>query len=95
MPRVCVGGGGGASAAEIGAVPPDGRKRCYRVLIGRCDRSRCAPHHKSRPILGQGLEVRVGAHARKRHVSTIRDVGRSRVDVYVVPGRCDVRSLDP
>ena len=28
---------------EIGAIMPDGRKRCYRVLIMRCDRSRCAP----------------------------------------------------
>ena len=27
-------------------------------------------HHKSRPRLEQGLEVRVGTHARKRHVST-------------------------
>ena len=33
------------------------------------------------------------AHVRKRHVSAIRDVGGSRVDVYVVPNRCDVRSL--
>ena len=47
-------------------------------------------HHKSGPRLGQGSEVRVGAHARKRHVSTMKDVGGSRVDVYVVPGRCDV-----
>ena len=52
-------------------------------------------HHKSRPRLGQGPEERMGAHARKRHVSTIRDVGESRVDVYVVPGRYDVRSIDP
>ena len=43
----------------------------------------------------QDSEIRVGAHARKRHVSTIRDVGGSRVSVYVVPGRCDVRSSDP
>ena len=41
-------------------------------------------HHKSRPRLGQGSEVRVGAHAWKRQVSTIRGVGGSRVDVYVV-----------
>ena len=44
--RVCVcvgGGGGGETRRDIGAIPPDGRKRCYRVLIGRCDRSRCAP----------------------------------------------------
>ena len=32
------------------------------------------------------------AHVRKRPVSTIRDVGGSRVDVLVVPGRYDVRS---
>ena len=37
----------------------------------------------------------MGAYAQKRHVSTIRDVGGSRVDVYVVSGRCDVRSIDP
>ena len=37
----------------------------------------------------------MGAHARKRHVSTIGNVGGSRVDVYVVPGRRDVRSIDP
>ena len=37
----------------------------------------------------------MSAHARKRHVSTVRDVGESSVDVYVVPGRRDVRSLDP
>ena len=34
---------GGGARREIGAVLPDRRKRCYRVLIGRCDRSRCAP----------------------------------------------------
>ena len=51
-------------------------------------------HHKSSPRFGQGSKVRVGAHARKRHVSTIKDVGGSRVDVYVVSGRCDVRSID-
>ena len=27
---------------EIGAVPPDGRNRCYRELAGRGDRGRCA-----------------------------------------------------
>ena len=52
-------------------------------------------HHKSRPRLGQGSEVRVGAHARKQQVSTIRGVGGSRFDVYVVSGRCGVRSSDP
>ena len=46
-------------------------------------------HHKSRPRLGQGSEVRVGAHARKRHVSTMR------ANVYVVPDWCGVRSFDP
>ena len=30
----------------------------------------------------------MGAHARKRHVSTVRDVGGSRVDVPAVPSRC-------
>ena len=54
-----------------------------------------APYHTSRPRLGQGSEVRVGAHARKRQVSTIRGVGGSRVDVYVMPGRFGVRSSDP
>ena len=34
---------GGGAWREIGAVPPDGCKRCYRALIGRCDRSQCAP----------------------------------------------------
>ena len=34
--------GGGGAWPNIGAVPPDGRKRSHRVLIGRCDRSRCA-----------------------------------------------------
>ena len=33
------GGGGGRARREIGAVPPDERKRCYRVLIESCDRS--------------------------------------------------------
>ena len=28
---------------EIGTISPDGRKRCDRVLIVRCERSRCAP----------------------------------------------------
>ena len=36
----------------------------------------------------------MGAHARKRQVSTIRGVGGSRVDVYVMSGRCSVRSSD-
>ena len=48
-------------------------------------------HHKSRLRLGQGSEVREDAFVRKRHVSTIRGVGGSRVDVFAVPGRCDVR----
>ena len=52
-------------------------------------------HYKSRPRLGQGSEVRVGAHARKQHMSKIRDMGESRVDVSVVPDQCDVRSIDP
>ena len=30
----------------------------------------------------------MGAHARKRHESTVRDVVGSRVDVHAVPGRC-------
>ena len=34
----------------------------------------------------------MGAHVQKRHVTTKRGVGGSRVDVLVVPGRCDVRS---
>ena len=34
---------------EIGAIPPDGRKRCYRVLIGRCDCSRHARRVLTRP----------------------------------------------
>ena len=49
-------------------------------------------HHKSRPRLGQGSEVREDANVRKRHVSTIQGVGGSRVDVFAVPGRCDIRS---
>ena len=32
------------------------------------------------------------AHVWKRHVSTIRGAGESRFDVFMVPGRCDVRS---
>ena len=36
-------GGGGGTRREIGAVPPGGRKRCHCVLVGRGDRSRCAP----------------------------------------------------
>ena len=32
------------------------------------------------------------AHIWKQLVSTVRGVGGSRVDVFVVPGRCDVRS---
>ena len=51
-------------------------------------------HHKSRPRLGQRSEVRVGAHARKRQVSTMRVVGGSRANVYVVPYWCGVRSFD-
>ena len=31
------------------------------------------------------------AHDRERHVSIIRGVGGFRVDVFVIPGRCDVR----
>ena len=46
-------------------------------------------HHKSRPRLEQCSKVRVGMHARKRHVSTMR------ANVYVVPGSCGVRSFDP
>ena len=45
-------------------------------------------HHKSRPRLGQGSKVlwmRIFG-------SGTRDVGGSRVDMYVVLGRCDVRS---
>ena len=34
----------------------------------------------------------MGAHVRKRHVSTISGVGGSKADVLVIPGRCDVRS---
>ena len=52
-------------------------------------------HHKSRPRLGQGSEVRVGAHAWKRQVSTMRVVGGSRANVYAVPDWCGVRSFDP
>ena len=48
-------------------------------------------HHKFRPTLGQGSEIRVDVYVRKRHVSRIRGVGGSRVDVFVVPARCDVR----
>ena len=63
------------------------------VTTSRVNLTHMPRHHKSRPRLGQGSEVRVDAHVRKRHVSTIRDVGGSRIDdVYVVPGRCDVRS---
>ena len=36
-------------------------------------------HHKSRPRLGHGSEVRVDTLFRKRHVSTVRSVGGSRV----------------
>ena len=32
------------------------------------------------------------AHVRKRHVLIIRGVGGSRIDVLVMPGRCDARS---
>ena len=46
-------------------------------------------HHKSRPRLGQGSEVHVGVHARKRHVSTMR------ANVYVVSDWCGARSFDP
>ena len=35
------------------------------------------------------------AHARERHVSTIGMWAGLGFDVYVVPGRCDVRSTDP
>ena len=37
----------------------------------------------------------MGAHARERHVSTIRMWAGLGFDVYMVPGRCDVRSTDP
>ena len=37
----------------------------------------------------------MGAHARKRQVSTMRVVGGSRANVYMVPDWCGVRSLDP
>ena len=44
-------------------------------------------HHKSRPSLGQGSEVRLDARVRKRRVSTIKSVDGSRGDVFVAPGR--------
>ena len=47
------------------------------------------------PLPGTRLHDPLHAHARKRHVSTIRDVSGSRVNVFVVLGRCDVRSIDP
>ena len=37
----------------------------------------------------------MGAHARKRQVSTMRVVGGSRANVYVVPDWCGVRFFDP
>ena len=36
----CVRGGG---EAGVGAVPPNVRRRCYRVLVRRGDRRRCVP----------------------------------------------------
>ena len=67
--------------------------------VSECNRSRGinltsepdarALHHKSKPRLGQGSEVRVGAHARKQQVSTMR------ANVFVMPDWCGVRSFDP
>ena len=68
-----------------------GRNRS-RDTTSRANLTHVPRHNRSSPRLGQGSEVRVGARVRKRYVSTIKGVGGSRVDVFVVPGRCDVRS---
>ena len=61
-------------------------------IVCECNRSRGTNLTNE---LNARSDVRVSAHARKRQVSTIRGVGGSRVDVYVVFGRCGVRSSDP
>ena len=50
-----------------------------RGTTQRANLAHAPRHHKSRPRLGQGSEVRVSARVRKRHVSTVRSVGGYRV----------------